>query len=142
MKGIVLNQTREMMASTVEATVEAVKEVGKGIAGAASGAIMEAFKETLTEGGENSMTRYRVRYFPYTTMINIFGFRMILECITDRQTDETRERGSDPNDIISLECKLDCRGQIIISVGVGVLAGALILAVGRWGLRYMVVDKL
>ena len=67
---------------------------------------------------------------------------MILECITDRQTDETRERGSGPNDIISLECKMDCRGQIIISVGVGVLAGALILAVGRWGLRYMVVDNL
>jgi len=40
----------------------------------------------------------------------IFGFRMIMECITDRQTDET-------------------------------LAGALILAVGRWGLRYMVVDN-
>ena len=65
-----------------------------------------------------------------------------MECITDRQTDETRERGSGPNDIISLECKMDCRGQIIISVGVGVLAGALILAVGRWGLRYMVVDNL
>ena len=64
-----------------------------------------------------------------------------MECITDRQTDETRERGYGSNDIISLECKLDCRGQIIISVGVGVLAGALILAVGRWGLRYMVVDN-
>ena len=71
MKGIVLNQTREMMASTVEATVEAVKEAGKGIAGAASGAIMEVFKETLTEGGENSMTRYCVRYFSDMTMILI-----------------------------------------------------------------------
>ena len=78
----------------------------------------------------------------YHNDFNIVGFRMILECITDRQTDETRERGSGPNDIISLECKLDCRGQIIISVGVGVLAGALILAVGRWGLRYMVVGNL
>ena len=72
MKGIVLNQTREMMASTVEATVEAVKEAGKGITGAASGAIMEAFKETLTEGGENSMTRYCVGYSSCTTMILIF----------------------------------------------------------------------
>ena len=57
MKGIVLNQTREI----VEATVEAVKDVGKEIAGAASGAIMEAYKEILTEGGEISMTRYCVR---------------------------------------------------------------------------------
>ena len=57
MKGIVLNQTREI----VEATVEAVKDVGKEIAGAASGAIMEAYQEILTEGGENSMTRYCVR---------------------------------------------------------------------------------
>ena len=57
MKGIVLNQTREI----VEATVEAVKDVGKEIAGAASGAIMEAYKEILTEGGENSMARYCVR---------------------------------------------------------------------------------
>ena len=57
MKGIVLNQTREI----VEATVEAVKDVGKEIVGAASGAIMEAYKEILTEGGENSMTRYCVR---------------------------------------------------------------------------------
>ena len=57
MKGIVLNQTREI----VEATVEAVKDVGKEIVGAASRAIMEAYKENLIEGGENSMARYCVR---------------------------------------------------------------------------------
>ncbi len=68
------------------------------------------------------------------------GFRFLLECIRDVASNGKNEEDSRSLVGTEMECKLDCWGQIIISVGVGVIFGGVLVSVVRWGLRYVVVD--
>ena len=66
--------------------------------------------------------------------INV-GFRLFMECLMVPRGEETKE-GSHVNEMgTQFDCKVDCRGQIIISIGAGVLVGALLVVGGRWVLR-------
>ena len=58
-----------------------------------------------------------------------------MDCLLETKVDVTLEGETG----VDSGCKYDCRGQIIISVGSGVLVGALLVAVGRWAIRYMVM---
>ena len=68
------------------------------------------------------------------------GSRFLLECIRDVASNGKKEEDSRSLVGTETECKVDCRGQIIISVGVGVIFGGVLVSVARWGLRYVVVD--
>ena len=63
-----------------------------------------------------------------------------MQCIRDVASNGKNEEDSRSLVGTETECKVDCRGQIIISVGVGVIFGGVLVSVVRWGLRYMVVD--
>ena len=58
-----------------------------------------------------------------------------MDCLLETKVDVTLEGETG----VDSGCKYDCRGQIIISVGSGVLVGALLVVVGRWAIRYMVM---
>lgn len=64
-----------------------------------------------------------------------------MECILEGRLDISREGIDDIKTQTNGDCIVDCWGQIIISVGVGVLAGAVVVVVGRWGIRYAVMEN-
>ena len=63
-----------------------------------------------------------------------------MECIRDVSSNGKSE--ADTGSVVGskMECNIDCRGQIVISVGVGIFFGGVLVSAVRWGLRYMVVD--
>ena len=64
-----------------------------------------------------------------------------MDCLMGPRVEESKD-GSHVTEMgTQFECKIDCRGQIIISIGAGVLVGALLVAGGRWVLRYLVMGK-
>ena len=64
-----------------------------------------------------------------------------MDCLMGPRVEESKD-GSHVTEMgTQFECKIDCRGQIIISIGAGVLVGALLVAGGIWVLRYLVMGK-
>ena len=73
--------------------------------------------------------RYKVMY------INV-GFRLFMDCLMGPRGEETKDGSHVTEFGTQYQCKVDCRGQIIISIGAGILVGALLVVGGRWVLRY------
>lgn len=58
-----------------------------------------------------------------------------MACIRETANDERDGTTKAGNQV---DCTVDCTGEIILTVGVGILVGSLVVAVGRWVLRYLV----
>ena len=62
-----------------------------------------------------------------------------MDCLLETKVEVSLEGKAGVEPGLSTDCKYDCRGEIIISVGAGVLVGALVFAAGRWAIRYLVM---
>ena len=52
-----------------------------------------------------------------------------MECIREATNVEGDARTKSGN---QMECNVDCTGEIILTIGVGILVGSLVVAGGRW----------